>query len=434
VIPYLLKSMLILAVTYGFYFFFLQHLKTFTFNRFYLLFSILFSLLIPLVEISVGFIAPVGQGLNDLGYATGELIQGEHLEGESIWGLSLGWVVKALYGLITAVFLIRFLVNIVKIIQKTKNAISVPEQGARIKFVEEKTLPYSFFNCIVVNREEYENKKIDAELLLHEQAHCSQYHSVDILIIELLKTVAWFNPFIWMFKQTIQINHEYLADQSVLAKSKPEPYLHILVNLTVRNNSAYLASDFNYSLTKKRLLMMTKNNNQDNAFIKRLATIPLFILLAVTFTFSQETSAVDLGPDPAPEEAVANNINDWWKPILERHNIEISAYNNFEYVFEMGSTNSIEDGIVTLTDALFIIRNEGEAYTILRSPLAYHYLETNTIEGLECTIDVYDPTVGGIDSKGTVDMFKYKYQVTGSVDSWEAQDSIVVTSRLENRQ
>lgn len=424
-IPYLLKSTLIVAVSYGFYFLFLRHLKTFAFNRFYLLFSILFSLLIPLLEIKVGFSAPVGQSLNGLGYATGELIQGGLLEGAPVRGLSFDMVVKVLYGLVTAVFLIRFLLNIAKIIRKTRNAISVSEQGARLKLAEEKILPYSFFNCIVVNREEYENKEIDAELILHEQAHCSQYHSADILVIELLKTVAWFNPFIWMFKQAIQINHEYLADQAVLKTSKPEPYLHILVNLTIRNNSAYLASDFNYSLTKKRLLMMTKNSIQDYALIKRLAVIPLFMVMAVMISFSQEARTVD----PEPEETVLTNKNDWWKPILERHNIEVLAYNNFEYVFEMGSSNSIEDGVVTLTDALFIIRNEGEAYTILRSPLAYHNLETNTIEGAEGTIDIYDPSEGGIDSKGTVGLFKYKYKVTGSVDLWEAQDSIVVTTR-----
>lgn len=424
-IPYLLKSTLILAVTYGFYIFFLRHLKTFAFTRFYLLFSILFSLLIPLLEIQVGFIAPVGQGLNELGYTTGELIQGEASLGSSVRVISLGLVVKALYGLITAVFLIRFIVNIVKIIRKTRGSISVSEQGARLKLVEEKTLPYSFFNCIVVNREEYENKKIDAELILHEQAHCSQYHSADILGIELLKTVAWFNPFIWLFKQTIQMNHEYLADQSVLAQSQAEPYLNILVNLTIRNNSAYLASDFNYSLTKKRLLMMTKNSIKDYALIKRLAVIPLFIVLAVIISCSQETKTADT----ELEEEVVNQQDEWWIPILERHNIEIAAYNNFEYVFEMGSSNSIKDGVVSLTDALFIIRNEGEQYTILRSALAYHNLETNTIEGLEGTIDIYDPTEGGIDSKGTVGMFRYKYKVTGRVDSWEARDSIVVTTR-----
>ncbi len=417
-IPYLLKSTIILGVTYGFNFFFLRHLKTFVFNRFYLLFSILFSLVVPLLEIRVGFNAPLGQSLNGLGYHTGELIQGELVAGTPVRVFNLELLVKILYGVVSAVFLMRFLMNIVKILRKTRNAISVSELSAQLCLVEEQTLPYSFFKRIVVNREEYEHKKIDAELMLHEEAHCNQYHSADILAIELLKTVTWFNPFIWMFKKAIQVNHEFLADHSVLTASNQERYLHILVNLTIRNNSAYLASDFNFSLTKKRLMMMTLNNVREHSAIKRLAAIPLFILLAVTITFSQE----DKPADPGTVEEVISGQNDWWKPILEKHNIEIAAYNNFEYVFEMGSTNSIDNLTVTLTDAFILLRNEGDEYTMIRSPKAFHDLETNTISGAEGVIESYNPEKGGLEPVRILQMKDFKFHIEGTSQSYEANE------------
>jgi len=421
-IAFILESTICLIVTYGFYHLVLRHLKTFSFNRYYLLFSILFSMVIPFMEIRVGFNAPVGQGLNGLGFATGELILGETTAGTPVRVFSVELMVKILYWVVTTIFFVRFLVNIVKLFWKTRVSVSTMDLKARICLVEEQTLPYSFFNRIVVNRVEFENDLIDTELLLHEQAHCSQYHSVDIIAIELLKTVLWFNPFVWLFKKAIQINHEYMADHTVVTTNNRDRYQHILVNLALRNNSAYLASDFNYSLTKKRLMMMTVKNVRDHAIIKRLVAIPLFLLLAAALTFCGQDKTDVVNPD----DSVVHIGNDWWKPILSKHNITPKAYNNFEYIFEMGSTNSISNGIATLKDAFFLIKIGGDDYTIIRSPLAYHDLETNTISGAECTVEVYDPDKGGLEPIEIMDMYDFKYHISKGGDSYEANDSIVL--------
>lgn len=157
---------------------------------------------------------------------------------------------------------------------------------------------------------------------------------------------------------------------------------------------------------------MTAKNSRDHSTIKRIVAIPLFILLAVTITFSQETKPAE----SSQEEKVSSDKNDWWKPIIEKHNIEITAYNNFEHVFEMGSTNSIEDGVVTLTDALFIIRNSGDQYTIVKSPIAYHYLSTNIIKGEEGSLEVYDSEYGN-EPKAILETKGFEYQVYSDAGS-----------------
>lgn len=429
-IAFILESTICLFFSYGFYHLVLRHLITFSFNRYYLLFSILFSLVIPFMEIRVGFNAPVGQGLNGLGFATGELIQGETTAGTPVRVFSVELMVKILYGVVSAIFIVRFLVNIVKLLWKTRASVRAMDLKARICLVEEQTLPYSFFHRIVVNRIEFENGRIDTELLLHEQAHCNQYHSVDIIAIELLKTVLWFNPFVWLFKKAIQVNHEYMADHTVVTTNNRDRYQHILVNLALRNNSAYLASDFNYSLTKKRLMMMTIKNSSGYTAIKRIVVIPLFVILAVALTFCEEDKPAEMKLN----EDVTYFANDWWKPILSKHDITPKAYNNFEYIFEMGSTNSISNGIATLKDAFFLIKIGGDDYTIIRSPLAYHDLETNTISGAECTVEVYDPDKGGLEPIGIMGMYGFKYHISKGGDSYEANDSIVFhlnSSRLD---
>ena len=212
-----------------------------------------------------------------------------------------------------------------------------------------------------------------------------------------------------------------MADHTVVTTNNRDRYQHILVNLALRNSSTYLASDFNYSLTKKRLMMMTIKNTRDHAAIKRLVTIPLFLILAAVLTLCEKDKTDVVNPD----DSVVHIANDWWKPILEKHDIKPIAYNNFEYVFEMGSANSISNGVVTLKDAFFLIRNGSDEYIFIRSPLAYHDLEKNMIEGAECTIEVFDPEEGGIDPVQIMSLYGFKYLFSNSNASYEAKDSIV---------
>ena len=84
------------------------------------------------------------------------------------------------------------------------------------------------------------------------------------------------------------------------------------------------------------------------------------------------------------------DVNDnWWQPILEAHNVEPLAYNNFDGIFEMGTTNSIKDGIVTLEDAFILIKRDS-AYLMLQSPLVYHDISGKTITAETGIIDSYE--------------------------------------------
>jgi hypothetical protein len=141
--------------------------------------------------------------------------------------------------------------------------------------------------------------------------------------------------------------------------------------------------------------MMTKNNSSVTAVVRKIAIVPLVLILAITLSFSQEN---------LPKDSLMNYANNWWYPILQKHNIELAAFNNFENVFEIGTTNSLENGIVTLTDALFIF-NEGDKYRILKSPLAYHDLDKKIISGDEGVMEVYK-----LDSEGSSPNEKHTFK------------------------
>ena len=126
--------------------------------------------------------------------------------------------------------------------------------------------------------------------------------------------------------------------------------------------------------------MMTKSNSLHHALLRKISAISLFLILAITLTFSQKINITD--NEMSFEKA-------WWFPILKRHNIEPRSFNTFETVFEMGTTNSIDNRIVTLENAFFLVRSDSDRYVIIKSSLAHHDLDKNVIEGENVTMDEY---------------------------------------------
>lgn len=122
--------------------------------------------------------------------------------------------------------------------------------------------------------------------------HVKQKHSLDILLLELLLVFVWFNPIIFLYRKAIQLNHEFLADEMVIKRFKnTSAYQYLLLKKTSQAIDLSLSSQFNYSTTKKRLIMIVKNKSPKNAICKQLALIPL--LAGTVFLFSTKTVAQD---------------------------------------------------------------------------------------------------------------------------------------------
>lgn len=154
----------------------------------------------------------------------------------------------------------RFLMNLIRLAHKAKQGVQVKGVHGRIILTEENSLPYSFFGNIYMNRNTFNKGEDVDKLLLHEAAHYTQLHSADNLFAEFLKVLLWFNPFVCLITRAIRLNHEYLADEVVLQTQSQDKYQLLLINLELANQSIYLASDFNNSLTKKRLTMMNNKH------------------------------------------------------------------------------------------------------------------------------------------------------------------------------
>jgi bla regulator protein blaR1 len=287
-IIFFIKSTVCLTVLYGFYHFFLHSHKVLLFNRVYLVSSLFFSVITSLILIPVKSNYLLNNSFDKISSATGYFIKGNSTIVNSYSLFTFQNILFPVFVVMTSFLMIRFALNIFRLLSKIKKNKKVDYQKTSLVLIKERTLPYSFFKYIFVNRSDYENGKIEKELLIHEEAHCLQYHSIDIIIIEFLNVFLWFNPAIWLFKKAILLILEFLADNNVLTTFELDDYQNTLLNLVLKNNSASMASNFNYSLTKKRLIMMNKKTNKERMILRKISIIPLFLILLVTLAFAQE--------------------------------------------------------------------------------------------------------------------------------------------------
>ncbi|WP_373058818.1 M56 family metallopeptidase [Zunongwangia sp. H14] len=279
------------------------------FKRFYLLGAMLLSLCIPLITISyeteaIELPAQIQKEAVFIKAAENNNIQ------QSVWSTAdfFPYILWAGYMIGFSVFGFRFLRNLLQFRNKIRFNRKVISAKYTNVLLRKKTAPHSFLKYIFLNKNDFEEDKIAPEILQHEQAHVLQKHTWDILLVEVLQIIFWFNPLFIMYKRSIRVNHEFLADASVIAKDHHIlTYSQLLVHYSAGAHHNAMSSAFNHSLTrltifgkkifkekpgrqvKKRILMISKPFSEKR-MAARLSLLPLVIALCL-FLFNNEIVA-----------------------------------------------------------------------------------------------------------------------------------------------
>jgi len=271
---YLLKSAVWLT---GFAIVFLVVLRNeryFRLNRIYLLLGIIASILFPLYTWHYAVILPsapfTGLAFADLSQATAVVTPPPI---PVYWWFYLAGIV----GL--AMRLIWQTVMVIRKLRKTGYVVSGPIKLVR---TAEYAASFSFFSFVFVNpsTSDIETK----EIVNHESEHIEQLHWFDLVLIELLCLLQWFNPFVWIYARLIRQNHEYLADEMALQRtSNPAIYQATLLNQMFGGPVISLANSFSYSLNKKRFKMMKKSIDSPFRKLKMLFVLPLIAMVFYAF-------------------------------------------------------------------------------------------------------------------------------------------------------
>lgn len=291
---YLLESATCLAVFYLLYHFILRKEKSFQYNRIYLLAVILFSVSFPLLEISYNP-DTTPTVLNSIHQVGNEATSEPIIEAKKAWSYTITAESQRPFMLWWEVIILLYFTGLVSLslrlfiqIRTFKDFVWFKRHDTRYRenfFLvnSDGSLPtFAFFNYLIWDNTQKLNADEKAQILEHEKVHINQKHSYDILFMEVLKIVFWFNPFIYLFKNLLEEIHEYEADHKVARSRGSKAYAQLLVKLVFSKMGLDVGSYFNKNQTLKRVNMI-KESKKINV-LKLLIPIPVALLLFFVFS------------------------------------------------------------------------------------------------------------------------------------------------------
>lgn len=288
---YLIQSSGILAAFYVLYFLFLRNERFFIEIRWFLMMSIVLAVFLPLVKIPYTVLVETSQANVSADLSVGEWIAGTLpdtiSEKKSLF--SIPQLLLGIYISVALVLLIRSSIKVWQIWSMIVGKEFVEKDNCKVILFDEKISAFSFFGYVVINREEFENEAL-RNIFIHEKVHALQKHWIDLLLVEILSIVFWFNPFVWLFQIAIKQTHELLADDGVIARGFGiGQYQAILINQLMGAEVVGLANNFNHSINKKRMIMMSKEKGPKIRRYKLLLMIPV---VAAVLVFNMKANKV----------------------------------------------------------------------------------------------------------------------------------------------
>ncbi|SDF68760.1 M56 family metallopeptidase [Mucilaginibacter gossypii] len=291
---YLLEANLYLCVFYAGYCLFLNKETHYTLNRIYLLLSCVVSFVLPVVQI--GWLKPVETATKTIVIIPQTAYQTtvQKLTVRQTLTFNDIWVYAYILGIIvlTTVLFIR----LYQLVKLTKVAKTLVDGKYKLINIEGSNTAFSFFNYLFIGTKTQVNNII----IRHELVHIRQKHSVDIVFLELIKIINWFNPLVYLLQISLKTIHEYIADEQTAAQeSDAFSYSSFLVSNAYGLNGSPLAhSFFNYNLLKKRIIMLNQKRSGKLARLKYLVAVPICagLLCASTLVFSKTYGFFDLMP------------------------------------------------------------------------------------------------------------------------------------------
>ena len=328
-IVYLIKSSLLLAMLVSLFMLFMSRETFHKLNRYLLLLIIAASLALPFVNVGVstplqGVFDSIENGFtktDDALPVADVLLADEqpmmatqpsvatfdavadvtpvHIEEKGSTAPLWQIIVLVIYGLGVALLVVRQVVMYVqlsRLIMRSRKATAeqygLPGVKLRLHSGEEK--PFSWFGWVVVS----DNDMVEGarEILTHEAAHVRAGHSWDIMLADAVIIMQWFNPLVWIMKNTLKDIHEFEADEAVISSGvNAKQYQLLIIKKAVGARLYSIANSFNHSLTKKRITMMCKEKSNKWSRAKALYILPVAAIAALSFSTVENANAESVG-------------------------------------------------------------------------------------------------------------------------------------------
>ena len=320
---YIIKSCILLALLYGSFALLLSRETFHRFNRLALLGVLVASLILPAVQLSVKkpsylnyeevriphvevIASPVQNEVQDIETPQSTLPAIEESMQEPTFRVDMMQVVQYLYIIGLLASLAIFFVQLFRLWREIRGGVQTKDElGNTVVIRGGNFAPYSFLHYIIINASDYEHLR--RPILAHEQAHIRLGHTWDLLLLEAVKAVQWFNPFVYLLGRDLKAVHEYEADDAVLNFGiDAKTYQLLLVTKAVGSRLQTVCNNLSHHSLKKRIKMMHKNNSNRWLMSKGLV-LPAIMTLAIVAFAKPKVEEVFLSNEVALPAVEDNN-------------------------------------------------------------------------------------------------------------------------------
>ncbi len=313
---YLAEVSVALAIFYCFYYLFLRKQVTYQWNRIYLLLSYLMSFIVPAISLKV---YPI--------YITTQYgpTSGRPLTENTNTGLLTSEMMMSILGIAflagVVVLLIRFLINLYSIIDLINKSEKKVEDRYTLINHGRNHLTYSWFRYLFTDE-----LKPSQAILEHEQVHIDEWHTIDLIMAEIVKIILWFNPFVYLTQKSIKLNHEYICDFKASEKLGVLSYAKSLATYP-ETHKLSLYNNFAYKL-KNRIIMLQQTSKSKNWAVY-LLVLPMFVGLLTLFSFETYPVSTELGEaqpvvlDTLPDDGYVIDTIVTFDPVTYEEKVEI---------------------------------------------------------------------------------------------------------------
>lgn len=281
-INFLLISTTSLAFIYLAYRLLLKGEKCFAFTRYFLLFGLLLSLVLPFIEVPI----LIGTSALPAPQIAEALVQPFDISHDTTVNMAttsadfnVSLMLTIIYCFGVVLMSLRFARSLYRIIALKKTGEVRRESNYQVVMSKRVPSPFTFFNTVFLSSKE---QLKDADIMAHERAHAVQWHTLDIMFAEILMILMWFNPLAHLLRHAIALNHEFAADEAAAHSSgNTRDYLHKILNLSSCPPQLVLSSSFSYLSLKNRVKMLT--NSRSAMSIVRLKIMVALVVVCSVF-------------------------------------------------------------------------------------------------------------------------------------------------------
>ncbi len=280
-LTYLLQMMACSGILYGYYHFFLRNERFHQYNRFYLLFSIMLSLVLPLIKIPVQVTEASPSSPVYLLISRGENIVVTARE-----GFDTSSLLYIFYSVIVLFLLVRLALTIRRIIHIKKKSVTETIEDIRFISTTDANAPFSFFKWLFWNIQTPLQSAEGEQIFKHEMYHIRSKHSRDLIFIEIVLAVFWFNPLFYLYRKELKTIQEFLADKHATEGQDTYEYAEILLLQALRARQLQLVNPFFHNQLKRRIAMLTTSKKPQHQWLRKLLVLPVAVAVIALFGFT----------------------------------------------------------------------------------------------------------------------------------------------------